>query len=150
MYYSYEVSTLDSYDEQKREYKTINEQITSLLNNFLAHHYSLFHYWVAKKENEETLLSIPIAGKYGFSERSLNIMAWDANYYKDHYTDVDELFFIKDADSISELFRDKILRKASLKRDILDIVPVQVEIGDNASIRITTKDKEIIKAVLYF
>jgi len=48
---------------------------------------------VAKKENEEILLSIPIAGKHGFNERSLNIIAWDANYYEEHYADFDELFF---------------------------------------------------------
>lgn len=148
MYYSYTISTLDAYDYQKVEYKNINGQITSMLNTFKQHHYKLFHYWISSKETENTLLSIPIIGKYMFVEKKLNIASWDTNYYKDHYTDFDELFFIKDTDSISELFRDKQLRKNSLKRDIVDIVPVQVEVGDNASIQITTKDRDIIEDVI--
>lgn len=148
MYYSYTISTLDAYDYQKVEYKNINGQITSMLNKFKQHHYKLFHYWISSKETENTLLSIPIIGKYMFVEKKLNIASWDTNYYKDHYTDFDELFFIKDTDSISELFRDKQLRKNSLKRDIVDIVPVQVEVGDNASIQITTKDRDIIEDVI--
>lgn len=151
MYYSYEISTLEGYDGSKREYKTIEQDIFTILQMLNGQGYAAYQYWIygSGSKRQNTIMTVPIEGKYLFQEKKLFISKVnDIAYYRDCIVGHDELFFIKKDCSLKEVFKNQSLSKSNFISDLLKMVPIQAEIADSESIKITTQSKDTIRLII--
>ncbi|MEC5270372.1 hypothetical protein [Heyndrickxia coagulans] len=149
MHYSFQISTFGKYNNEKHEYETIEQVIYEVLSLLKKSNFAMYQYTISISNDalESPLITIPLQGKtrFLFSRKKCIICeANDASFYRDRVVSNDKLFFIEKDKSIDQIFKDKILTEENFKSDLLNIVPLTVEIYESEEITMTSAVKEQI------
>lgn len=149
MFFSFELNTLDHYDYKNHEYSTIESDIFHVLK-VLSEKFTLYEYWIykSKKRLENVEMDIPVASKKLVKKNLYIDKANDLTYYKNSIVAFDQLIGICNGMSLEEAFNNRNLKEKNFMSDLLEIVPVQIEITDSASIKITSAHSKIIRDVV--
>lgn len=149
MYYSFQISTFGKYNNETHEYETIENVIYEVLNLLKNINFTMYQYTISTSNDalESPLITIPLQGKkrFLFGEKKFIICeANDASFYRDRIVSNDKLFFIEKDKSIDQIFKNKTFTEENFKSDLLNIVPLIVEIYESEEITITSALKEYI------